>query len=224
LVSFLDDLKRQAEAAKAQQQTDSASAERNTLLADIACKTAFTYLSTLAQQLEVLQPVSKSTYVLDKRHSFNGLRMGEFRVDARRKRVRDAEVFDHVALQCKLKSGQALAITKDFLPDIERLEPRLRQCGAQVNSEAVRNPANGKLLEMRYRLVADFVLTVRVSPDHERGRVRFQLANLDGLETVTVEFPAFEIGTARLDELARWLVGEPNDFLKGGQQLRRVEA
>ena len=28
----------------------------------------------------------------------------------------------------------------------------------------------------------------------------------------------------RLDELARWLLGEPHRFLEGAQSLRRVEA
>jgi hypothetical protein len=41
---------------------------------------------------------------------------------------------------------------------------------------------------------------------------------------VTVEFHAFDVGSKLLDELARWLVGEPHQFLKDGQQLRRVEA
>ena len=49
------------------------------------------------------------------------------------------------------------------------------------------------------------------------------MVNLEGFETVTVQFPAFEVGSQRLDELARWIVGEPNGFLRGGQQLRRVE-
>jgi hypothetical protein len=77
---------------------------------------------------------------------------------------------------------------------------------------------------MRYAFVGDIAASVVVIPDHERGRVRLELANLEGFETVTVEFPAFEIGSARLDELARWILGEPNTFLKNGQALRRVEA
>ena len=60
--------------------------------------------------------------------------------------------------------------------------------------------------------------------DIDLGRLRFELVNLDGFETVTVEFPAVEIGSARLDELARWLLGEPNGFLENAQNLRRVEA
>ena len=75
-----------------------------------------------------------------------------------------------------------------------------------------------------YAFTADFHASVRILPDHDRGVLQFQLMNLDGFENLSVEFSAIEVGSARLDELARWLVGEPHEFLKDGQQLRRVEA
>ena len=43
------------------------------------------------------------------------------------------------------------------------------QSGAPVHSQAVRNPDNGKLQEMRYELAVDFVLGVHVTPEHDRG-------------------------------------------------------
>jgi len=39
---------------------------------------------------------------------------------------------------------------------------------------------------------------------------------------VSVVFPAFEVGTARLDELARWINGEAHAFLRDGQHVRRA--
>ena len=39
---------------------------------------------------------------------------------------------------------------------------------------------------------------------------------------MSVVFPAFEVGTSRLDELARWINGEPHTFLRDGQHVRRV--
>jgi hypothetical protein len=51
-------------------------------------------------------------------------------------------------------------------------------------------------------------------PDHDTAWIQFQVVNLEGFETVTVQFPAFEVGSQRLDELARWIVGEPNGFLR----------
>ncbi|WP_293678683.1 PQQ-binding-like beta-propeller repeat protein [uncultured Phenylobacterium sp.] len=86
------------------------------------------------------------------------------------------------------------------------------------------NPDNGKLQEMRYELAVDFVLGVHVTPEHDRGRLHFKFVNFDGFETVTAEFSALEVGSTRLDELARWLLGEPHRFLEGAQGLRRVEA
>ena len=223
-MGFLDDLKRQADEAKARLHTDTSLLERNGALADVACKTAATYFGTLVQQLNVLQPRSKVTYRLDKRNAFEAMQLCDFRFDARRTRLRGAEVFDHVALRWRMKSGTRLSLMKNFLPDIEQLESKLRRSGAQFHAETVRNPETNRLQEMRYELVADFEGAVNITPDHDHGRARFELVNLDGFETVTVEFAAFEVGTARMDELARWLMGEPHGFLKGGQALRRVEA
>ena len=223
-MGFLDDLKRQADEAKARQNTDTSLLERNAALTDAGCKTASTYFSTLVQQLNVLQPRSKATYRLDKRHVFEAMQLCDFRFDARRTRLRGAEVCDHVALRWRMTSGTRLALVKNFPPDIEQLESRLRRSGAQVHAETVRNPQTDKLHEMRYEFTADFEAAVNITPDHDRARLRFEIVNVDGFETVTVELPAFEVGTARMDELARWIMGEPNGFLKGGQALRRVEA
>ena len=223
-MGFLNDLKRQADAAKALQNTDTGFLDRQAALTTAACQTAFSYLSTLAQQLNELCPPSRVSYRLDRRQSFDGLRLRDFRADARRKKLRGHEAFDHVALRWRLASGTPVSFLKNFLPDIEQLESRLRRSGARFSSEAVRNPVTAKLQEMRYELFADFEASVWVTPDHDAGRVRFELVNLDGFETVTLDFASFEIGSGRLDELARWIVGEPNTFVQGGQQLRRIEA
>jgi len=223
-VSFLDDLQRKAAALQAQQTTDSAALARNAALADAACKAALNYFMTLAAQLNVLKPVCPNRFSLDRKHHFDGLRLAEFRVDSRRKMLRNEEVFDHLVLHWQLKSGQKLEIVKDFLPDIERIEPRLRQSGAQVETESVRDPDTGRLQCVRYTLVADFFASVRITPQHDTARVQFAINNLDGFEKLNFELPATEVGSKRLDELARWLVGQPHAFLADAIGLRRTEA
>jgi hypothetical protein len=223
-VGFLDDLKRQADALKAQQTTDLAALARNTALAEAACKTTFTYFNALTEQLGVLQPKSHARFTLDRKHVFEALPLADFRMDARRKRLREEDVTDFIVLHWRMVSGRALQLMLDFLPEIERVEPRLRQSGADVDTEAVRDPDNGRLKGMRYTFTADFRASVRVTPHHDEGWLHFQLHNLDGFESISVEFPATEVGSARLDELARWLVGQPHAFLKDGRNLKRVEA
>ncbi len=223
-MSFLDDLQRQAAALKAQQTTDHAALARNSALTEVACKTVLNYFMTLAAQLNVLHPTSPRSFVLDRKHQFDQLPLSDFRVDSRRKALRNDEVFDHVVLHWQLKTGQSLQVLKDFLPDIQKIEPRLRQSGATVDAEAVRDPANGRLQGMRYSFVADFFGHVRVTPLHDSARLQFQLVNLDGFETLALELPAIEVGSKRLDELARWLAGHPHGFLNDALALRRTEA
>ena len=223
-VGYLEDLKRQADDVLAQQRQDIGALQRNAMLADTACHAASRYFASLARQLNVLQPVSKTVWWLDRKTSFSELRFTEFRSDARMKRLRDIEVFDHIVLNFAAKTGSRVSIAKDFPPEIERLESRLRQCGVHYDSEVIRDPETGKFVEKRFDLVADFQSSVRVVPDHDSARLVFHVANLDGFETVSVVFPAFEVGTARLDELARWLTGEQHAFLRDGEHVRRVPA
>jgi hypothetical protein len=223
-VGYLDELKRQAEEARARQTQDIGALERNAMLTDSACQSAARYFNTLAQQLNVLRPVSKAVWRFDNRTSFTQLRFTDFRADSRLKKLRYAEVFDHVVLNFAAKTGQRVTLAKDFPPEIEKLESRLRQCGTQYESRIIRDQEQGRFVEKRFEFVADFVSSIRMLPDHDGARIDFQIVNLDGFETISVGFPAFEVGSARLDDLARWIVGEPNEFLRDGQHLRRVMA
>lgn len=75
----------------------------------------------------------------------------------------------------------------------------------------------------RYTFVADFHGSVRITPLHDTARLRFQLQNLDGFEAISRELSAIDIGSARMDELARWIAGQPHAFLKDAQNLRRTD-
>jgi hypothetical protein len=226
-MSFLNTLKNQAQATAAAQQGNASLIARNTQLVEGACREAVTYLHTLSQQLNVLTPPSAGRYVLDKQTVFRGLPQFNFRVDARRvekgSKERSVEIYDHVVMHWELQGGGELELNKDFPPDIEKLEPRLRQSGAKVDVEAQRDASGGKLLNMRYRFQAVFLASVRLVPRHDEGLITFKLMNLDDFDTVWASFPAVEVTAARLDDLARWIVGQPHRFLDGAQHIRRVE-
>jgi hypothetical protein len=222
-MGFLDDLKKQAQDLQSRGQVDLAGLARNTALTEAAASTAARYLAELTRQLAVIQPTSPARYEIDRKAVVHRVPLAEFRSDARKKRLRDEEVFEHVVFQCVARGGQNLVLAKDFINEIEKLEARLRQSGVPGRSEAVRNPDNGKLQEMRYEFVTDVVVSVNVDPRHDEGHLQFQMRNFDGLETVECAFPAIEVGQARMDELAKWLLGQPHRFLEGAVGLRRTE-
>lgn len=223
-MGFLDDLKNQASSLQARQAGDLQSVARTTQLVEAAARGAQRYLMELAGHLDVIRPTSRQRYTLDRRLVLEALPMVDFRFDARRKIVRDQEVIDHVTMICTVRSGRAVQLAKDFINEIEQLERRLAQAGITFEREAVRHAENGKLVEMRYEFVADVERAVRLRCDHDAGLLHFNLRNLDGLETVDCSFPAHAVTQARLDELARWWLGEPNRFLDPAQALRRIEA
>ncbi len=220
-MGFLDQLKQRADALKAEQQRNAGASERNAMLADAGCKAALQYWMQLAQQLNVLRPVSRARFAFDARHVVEGVAACEFSVDARRKGLDSHEGYDHVVLQWLVRGGRRLKIDKDFVADIDRLEARLRQAGIQPDTTAQRDPDKGKLLAMQYAFDDTVACAVRVHPDHAQGRLRWQVMNLDGLETLRFSTAAVEVGNGRLDELARWIVGEPHRFLEGVGDLAR---
>ena len=65
---------------------------------------------------------------------------------------RDAEVFDQIVLNFAARTGSRVTIAKDFPPEIEKLESRLRQCGAHYDSEVIRDAETGKFVEKRFEL------------------------------------------------------------------------
>ena len=165
-VGYLDELKRQADEAKARQTQDIGALQRNAMLTDSACQVAARYLNTLAQQLNVLQPASKAVWRFDNRTSFDQLRFSDFRADSRLKKLRYAEVFDHVVLNFAAKTGQRVTLAKDFPPEIEKPESRLRQCGTNYEASGSR-PEKRASSRRRFQFVADFVSSVRLFPDHD---------------------------------------------------------
>lgn len=222
-MGFLDDLKRQASDLRQSHDGSQTDRTRRLQLVEAAARDLRKYLMELAAQLDVIRPAPKVRYVIDRQFVLDGLPRTGFRFDARRKIVQEQEVIDHVVMACRVGDGRRLTLAKDFVNEIERLEARLVQAGAPNEREAVRDPQHGKLAEMRYDVAAEVQVSVLVQCRHDEGLLHFTLRNLDGLESIVCDFPAHALDQARLDELARWWVGEPNRFLAGALDLRRIE-
>jgi len=136
-MSFLEDLKRKATDLQATRSVDQEALKRNTALVEAAAQAAASYLLDLGKQLEVLRPISKVSYGFDMKNRLEGLPMGDFRFDARRKRVREQELIDHISFSCMIRGKAAVTLRKDFVPDSKRLEARIWQSGAHCETETV---------------------------------------------------------------------------------------
>ena len=226
-MSFLNQLKQQAQERQAQERQDVAEMERRIAVTEAACTIGWRYLEDMGRQLDVLRPLSNQRYVIDSRCIVESLPLTNFVGDIRKQRLRlgplsERELVHHVLLRAELRSGREVELTKVFPTEIDKVQARLAQAGIQCIGESVRDE-EGRFQAMRFRFYADITASVRMVPLHDEGRVQFEIRNLDGLSTVNATFAAFEVTAGRLDELAKWWVGQPHRFLDGAAELRRHE-
>ena len=177
----------------------------------------------MVAQLNLIGPSAPGRYALDGRTTLEGLTGTGFRVAHKLLRQHDGnEHFDLVALSWQVRGdGQRLCLVKDFPPDIERLRQRLSQGGIQAHETPTRHAGSGLIQATQFEFVANIGASVRLVPLHNEGRVRLTFNNLDALERIEADFPAFAMRTGQLDDIARWIVGEPQTLLKFATDVKR---
>jgi hypothetical protein len=222
-VSFLDDLKRQAQTRVVQRENDPGVAERNALLANVACRATLDYWTEMVAQLNLIAPASPARYALDGRTTLQELTCTNFRVAHKLHKQHDgSEHFELVAVSWLASSaGERLRIVKDFPPDIERLRKRLSQGGIQAHETPTRHAGSGLVQATQFEFPASISCGIRLVPMHNEGRVRLTFSNLDALERIDAEFPAFAMRAGQFDDIARWIVGEPQHLLKNASDVTR---
>jgi hypothetical protein len=223
-VSFLDELKLVTRALQQDAAIDPDAQERNQRLAHEACRTAHDYWTELCAHLNVILAPSTARYVLDARQPLQGLVCKNFRVSPHLRLVTGGtSQYESVALVWQAVGTPRTRIEKELPRDIERLRAGLRQAGITAHEVSVRNPATGRAQATAFEFLPDVTASVRVLPLPESGRVRLVFTNVDQLERVEAEYPAVGLRTKLLDEIGRWIVGQPQRVLEYAAEVKRFQ-
>jgi hypothetical protein len=215
-MSFLNQLKQQAQSLQNQQGAHRQQSDAQVERTEAACKVIWHYLMELPRQLNVIEPAA-AALSLDGKTPWPAMKQLDFRFDARKKTLRDKEVFDYLAIGWRLAPRQPLKdkgrVSVNFPPDLERVERRLQ--AGQVPHERLefRHPDTHRLqrivFEHDYAARASVVFT----SDHNAGHVTVRLVGVGGLEAMSTSYAVAHLNTATLDELAKLIVGEPSRFI-----------
>jgi hypothetical protein len=215
-MSFLNQLKSQAKDLQTQRTEQDSQFEERTSQTEQACRAILPYLQDLARQLNVIEPPAPA-FSLDGKTPWPAMKLVDFRVDARRKRVRDLEVIDYIGMGWRVvpQVGDPVGgvVSVNFPTEMQRVEDRLAMGPVKHERHEVRHQQKSVLLEVRYAYVTETRGSVMATADHEHGQIRFRLLNTDGFEIVNAPWPAPRIGNDVLDELAKRIVGQPNTFV-----------
>jgi hypothetical protein len=214
-VSFLNQLKSQANALQNRQGLQQRGLEENTARCEAASRLIHQYLDDLARQLNVIQPPA-ARFTLDGRTPWPAMKQIEFRVDARKKLLRGHEAFDYVAMGWRVvpQVGQPVAgvVRVNFPPDLQRVESRLMMGPVKHERREVRHPEKNTLQALEFEYMTETRGSVHVTPDHDSGALAFRILNGNGFGVVQKSRQASDVNTALMDELAKHLVGQPNRF------------
>ena len=214
-MSFLDQLKVQASAVRNRQDEQQANQGASTLAAEHACKTVQYYLEEMVRQLNIIEP-DGPRLSLDGKTPWPDMKLIGFQIDARKKMLRDREVFDYVAVGWQIvpRTGRPVSgsVSANFLPDLQRLEARMAAGWVQHERHEVRHPEKNTLQLVRLEYTTHSRGNIRVTPDHENAVLNFRLANLTGFGLSHTTWPAAQVQSAVLDELAKMVCGQPSRF------------
>ena len=215
-MSFLSELKIRANALQGLQQDAQHDLLANTHACELACRMAQNYLQDLCAQLNVILPPAAGWYSLDGKAPFPALVQRNFRCDARRKMLRNAEVCDYIGVGWDLAPGTGQvathSVTVNFPPDLERVTNRLAFGQIQHERKDLRHPESNKLQAYLFEYQTEARAFVTLTPDHDGGRIAFRVSNVGGFGVRSTVYPAAQVVPALLDELARMLLGQASRF------------
>lgn len=215
-MSFLNQLKTQANALQGQKSQQQELLAAQVEAVEAACRVTLHYLQELARQLDVIRPAGPA-FTLDGKTPWPSMQLSCFRVDARKKKLQDREVFDYIAVGWDVlpQSGPAVGgtVSVNFPPDLERVESRLAAGQVKHERKDVRHPEKNTLQAVRFDYLTQTRGNVTVTASHETGELQFRLANVSGFGIATLRQPAGNVQTGLLDELAKLVVSQPSRFL-----------
>ena len=214
-MSFLNQLKAQARALQSEHSAQQTHHAASTALTEAASKTAWLYLDDLVKQLNVIGPNGPALNLDGKTH-WPAMKLVDFRVDARKKKLRDQEVYDYIAVGWRMVPHDGAptegSVSANFPPDLARIEARLSMGNVQHERVNVRHPEKNTLQAIRFDYTTQARGGVTITADHDDARLVFRLTNLQGFGIVNTTYPADQIQGALLDELAKLIVGQPSRF------------
>lgn len=215
-MSFLNQLKQQANALQSLQTVQLQNLEANAEATEWACQVVWKYLQDLARQLTVLTP-DAPRFSLDGKTPWPQMKLAEFRADMRKKKLRDKDVYDYIAMGWDIvpKIGLPLggSVSVNFPPDLERVKKRLAFGHVEHEVKNLRHPEKNTLQAICFEYVTRARGNVTVTADHDNGQLIFRLANADGFGVVTSTWAAPKIDHSLMDELAKLVVAQSSRFL-----------
>lgn len=222
-MGLLDDLKRQAEVRRQEEQRSEAERNRNLEAVHVALRNAFRYLNELADSLNTLKPEVARPLFIDGTTRFERPLQGDYWVREHRKSVNHRDYFSEVVLRFTWKDSSPLVVEKDTPALIENFTHQLQAFNLRFETKAFRNEKHA-IERVLFAIEPEIIASVVLTGDWDAGTIALSLKNVEVLGSDNYLYDAHELDASLLDEITKLVLGKPNDLRQRGkhQELART--
>ena len=224
-MGLLDDLKKQADALKAQDTDKTESLRSSAVAVDHSLRRAFLYLNDLGKQLNVVQMPCPFKYNLQTVGDIDGLVVKDFFCDFRSKHFIDKDYYGEIHVAYRAFSEKIITVKKGP-DDMEKFRDILWQSNIEHKSEQFRNERKVITHEV-FKVKLDFRVQCKIEGDHESSRLKIVTKNVGGFQVDLFNLMAIEMNEQGVEEFAKYFIGRPNkweDIVKRSTLSQRVPA
>jgi hypothetical protein len=209
-VGLLDDLKKQADALKANEVDRTESMRSTAVSVDHSLRRSFLYLNDLGKQLNVVQMPSPFKFHLPTVGDIEGLVIRDFFCDFRSKHFIDKDYYGEVHVAYRCASENVLTVKKGP-DDMEKFRDILWQSNIEHKSEQFRNERKVITHEV-FRVKCDFRVQAKIEGDHETGKLKIVSKNVNGFQVDLFNLLGHEMNEQGVEEFAKFFIGRPNKW------------
>jgi len=225
-MAFLDELKKEAEALKEQEQnlTQARTLEvtQSFLLVQSKLRLTLHYLQELVKHLSTVSANTTRSYYIDGFGTIDDFRPERFVVNTERFSIDEKEFIKVIFLRFSCKTSQVIVIEKNSPSLIDMERQYLWQANLKFQCTEFKNE-KGHVDRATFDVVNEIPVHIKFSADFEKAKIFISMKNFNGLTVNEYTFDADEVDDKMLNEFAKYLVGKPSSFIELGRHQQAIK-
>ncbi|MBS4098035.1 MAG: hypothetical protein KGZ83_14490 [Sulfuricella sp.] len=220
-MSFLDDLKKEAETKKQHDmestQTRMRLEEMRMEMVESRLRELYQYLNDLSKQLNDLKlPITRSYYI----EGMGDLKLqqGDYKAAIKSVTLDHKDHLKEILFGFKCAEDKTYTIEKDNPSAIERQKDYLWRNGIKFEYAEFKNE-RGYIYRGVFTVPAIVPVTFQIVGDYDKANITIVTKNFNMLVATEYLYNPEEINTEFMDEFAKFFLDKPSNFLKYGKRL-----
>ena len=224
-MAFLDELKKEAEAQKLQEQTQTqshlAAVSQNFLLVQTKYKEIHHYLRELVNQLNVLNQDIKRAYMIEGFGLIDDFRPRDYALSVDSIRIGQKDFANTLVFRFKCGTEKEISVERNVPSQIDNLKEYLWQNNLKYQCTEFKND-RGLVARAVFNVTNEIPVTFRFSADFENAKIFLQVKNFNGLTVNEYVYEVNEMTAEFLEELAKYVLEKPSKFRELGRHQQSL--